>query len=44
MPHALPMNFHKYLIAPGARRVYSFATRVEPDSPELMGKLLPLLK
>jgi glutathione peroxidase len=37
-------NFHKYLIAPGAKQVYSFATRVEPDSPEIMGKLLPLLK
>jgi glutathione peroxidase len=37
-------NFHKYLIAPGARQVYSFATPVEPDSPEIMGKLTPLLK
>jgi glutathione peroxidase len=37
-------NFHKYLIAPGGKHVYSFATRVEPDSPEIMGKLLPLLK
>ena len=37
-------NFHKYLIAPGARQVYSFATQVEPDSPEIVGKLTPLLK
>ena len=37
-------NFHKYLIAPGAKQVYSFATRVEPDAPEIMSKLLPLLR
>ena len=37
-------NFHKYLITPGAARVYSFNTRVEPDSPEILGKLTPLLK
>jgi len=37
-------NFHKYLISPGARQVYSFGTRVEPDAPEIMGKLTPLLK
>jgi glutathione peroxidase len=37
-------NFHKYLIAPGAKQVYSFNTRVEPDSPEVMAKLTPLLK
>ena len=37
-------NFHKYLIAPGGRQVYSFATQVEPDSPEIVGKLTPLLK
>lgn len=37
-------NFHKYLITPGAKQVYSFATRVEPDSAEIMGKLTPLLK
>lgn len=29
---------------PGARQVYSFNTRVEPDAPEIMGKLTPLLK
>ena len=37
-------NFHKYLIAPGARAVYSFRTRVEPDAPEILGKLAPMLK
>lgn len=37
-------NFHKYLIGPGAKQVYSFATKVEPDGPEIMGKLQPLLK
>jgi glutathione peroxidase len=37
-------NFHKYLIAPGGRQVYSFATRVEPDAPEIMTKLKPLLQ
>jgi glutathione peroxidase len=37
-------NFHKYLIAPGGKEVYSFATRVEPDGNELMWKLKPMLK
>lgn len=37
-------NFHKYLIAPDGRTVHSFGTRVEPDSREIMGKLLPMLK
>jgi glutathione peroxidase len=37
-------NFHKYLIAPGGKQVYSFATRVEPDAPEIMSKLKPLLQ
>jgi glutathione peroxidase len=37
-------NFHKYLIAPGGKQVYSFATKVEPDSPEVMTKLTPLPK
>ena len=37
-------NFHKYLITPGGTQVYSFTTRVEPDAPEIMSKLLPLLK
>ncbi len=37
-------NFHKYLITPGAKQVYSFGTRVEPDSPEIMGKITPYLR
>ena len=37
-------NFHKYLIAPDGRTVYSFATQVEPDSREIMSKLAPMLK
>jgi len=37
-------NFHKYLIAPDGKTVYSFGTRVEPDAPEVMGRLLPMLK
>lgn len=37
-------NFHKYLIAPDGKTVYSFDTRVEPDSREVMGRLLPMLK
>jgi len=37
-------NFHKYLIAPGARAVYSFSTRTEPDSNAIVGKLKPMLK
>jgi glutathione peroxidase len=37
-------NFHKYLIAPGARGVYSFSTRTEPDSNAIVGKLKPMLK
>lgn len=36
-------NFHKYLIAPDGKTVYSFRTQVEPDSREIMGKLLPML-
>ena len=32
-------NFHKYVITPGAAKVYSFNTRVEPDAPEIMDKL-----
>jgi len=34
-------NFHKYLIAPDGKTVYSFGTRVEP---EVMERLLPMLK
>jgi len=37
-------NFHKYLIAPDGKTVYSFRTRVEPDAPEVMERLLPMLK
>jgi glutathione peroxidase len=37
-------NFHKYLIAPGGKDVHSFATRVEPDGKEVMGRLGPMLK
>jgi glutathione peroxidase len=37
-------NFHKYLIAPDGKTVHSFGTRVEPDSREIMGKLMPMLK
>ncbi len=37
-------NFHKYLIAPGGKEAYSFATRTEPDAPEIMGKLKLMLK
>ena len=37
-------NFHKYLIAPGGKTVYSFRTRVEPDAAEIMARLRPMLK
>ena len=37
-------NFHKYLIAPGGKAVYSFPSRVEPDAKELLSKLQPMLK
>ena len=37
-------NFHKYLIAPDGKTVYSFDTRVEPDAPEVMERLLPMLQ
>ena len=37
-------NFHKYLIAPDGKTVYSFDTRVEPDSREIMSRLQPMLK
>jgi glutathione peroxidase len=37
-------NFHKYLIAPGGKQVYSFATRIEPDAKEVMSKLQPMLR
>lgn len=37
-------NFHKYLIAPDGRTVHSFGSQVEPDSREVMGRLMPMLK
>ena len=37
-------NFHKYLIAPDGRTVYSYGSRIEPDSREIMGRLMPMLK
>ena len=37
-------NFHKYLIAPDGKTVYSFATAVEPDAATVMSKLQPMLK
>ena len=37
-------NFHKYLIAPDGKTVYSFASGVAPDSEQVMSKLQPMLK
>lgn len=37
-------NFHKYIIAPDGKTVYSYASAVEPDSAEIMNILLPMLK
>lgn len=37
-------NFHKYLIAPDGKTVYSFSTLTKPDSASIMDKLLPMLK
>ena len=37
-------NFHKYLIAPDGKTVASYPSEVEPDSREIMTKLLPMLK
>ena len=37
-------NFHKYLIAPDGKTVYSFRSQVEPDSREIMSRLSPMLK
>jgi len=37
-------NFHKYLIAPGGKSVYSFSTRTEPDAGAIVGKLESMLK
>lgn len=37
-------NFHKYLIAPDGKTVYSFRSQVEPDSRKIMSRLVPMLK
>jgi len=37
-------NFHKYLIDPDGKTIYSFSTPVEPDSPEVLGKIKAMLK
>ena len=37
-------NFHKYLIAPDGKTVFSYATTVEPDSRELLGRLSTMVK
>jgi glutathione peroxidase len=36
-------NFHKYLIGRDGRAAASFASKVEPESPELVGKVEELL-
>jgi len=37
-------NFHKYLIAPDGKTVYSFRSQVEPEAAEIMNRLKPMLK
>lgn len=37
-------NFHKYLIAPDGKTVYSFPSGTVPDSPEVMARLQPMLR
>jgi len=37
-------NFHKYLIAPDGRTVVSFTSQVEPDSREILSRLVPMLR
>ena len=37
-------NFHKYLIETDGKTVHSFATRIEPDSDEILNKILRMLK
>jgi glutathione peroxidase len=37
-------NFHKYLIAPDGKTVYSYGSAIEPDSREVMSRLQPMLK
>jgi glutathione peroxidase len=36
-------NFHKYLIEKDGKTVHSFATQVEPDSSEILSKILQML-
>jgi len=36
-------NFHKYLIAPDGKTIYSYNTPVEPDSSEILGKIEEML-
>ena len=37
-------NFHKYLIAPDGKTVYSFRTQTEPDAAEILVRLTPMLR
>jgi glutathione peroxidase len=37
-------NFHKYLIAPDGRTVYSFPSEMEPDAREILSRLTPMLR
>ncbi len=37
-------NFHKYLIAPDGKTVHAFRSAVEPDAPEIMTRVRPMLK
>jgi glutathione peroxidase len=37
-------NFHKYLIAPDGKTVYSFESSVAPDSAQVMARLQPMLQ
>jgi len=37
-------NFHKYLIAPDGKIMYSFRSQVESDSREIMSRLSLMLK
>ncbi len=37
-------NFHKYLIAPDGKTVHSFRAAVEPDAPEVIKRLAPMLR
>jgi len=37
-------NFHKYLIAPDGKTIYSFPYEVEPDNPVILNKVIEMLK